>query len=285
MAIKAKCGNCGTGFKAKDALAGRSVKCPKCANPIKIPAAGTNPKSPAKKKANVRSKQTAGASSSVANPMLDLLRDAGVQSMPQGPVCTSCGSEMGATAIICVECGFNSETGQRLTTEASLDTGDEMEYGGQTSAESLIAKADRELDESEISDIDPDFGDGADSMIIAGVAALVMLVLVGTGLAIVFLMDKLAGDISPAVISFWAAVIIGLVCFCWIVIVGFMTSPKHGVLSLVSVGFYGFANKALLIPTAVWAMCIVIAGISAGIMSLNAKEPWEAMLQVGSYLC
>ena len=192
---------------------------------------------------------------------------------------------MGPTAIICVECGFNTETGQRLTTEASADTGGEVEYGGQTSAESLISKAERELDESEISDVDPDFGDGADSMIIAGVAGVVMLILVGIGLAIIFLMDKLAGDINPAVISFTAAVVIGIACLCWIVIVCFMTSAKHGVISLLTLGFYGFTNKALLIPTAVWAMCIVIGAISYAIWSFSAKEPWEAMVYAHSLLC
>lgn len=287
MAIKAKCGNCGTGFKAKDALAGRKVKCPKCAQPLKIPAAGSSPKTPAKKAAaKVRSKQTAGAAGrSAPNPMLDLLRDAGVQSMPSGPVCSSCGSEMGPTAIICVECGFNTETGQRLTTDASADVGGESDYGGQTSAESLIAKAESELDESEIDDVDPDFGDGADSMIIAGVAGVVLMILVGMGLAVIFLMDKFAGDINPAKISLVAAIVIGALCYAWIVIVGFLTSPKHGVISLCSLGFYGFANKTLLIPTVVWTACLVIAALSYFIMGLSKKEPWEAMLQIGSYLC
>ena len=192
---------------------------------------------------------------------------------------------MGATAIICVECGYNTETGQKLTTDASADVGGETEYGGQTSAESLIAKADRELDESEIDDADPDFGDGADSMIIAAVAGVIMIILVGIGLAVIFLMDKFAGEIDPARISLVAAIVIGILCYAWIVIVGFLTSPKHGLISLFSLGFYGFANKTLLIPSVIWTACILIAVLSYFIMGLTKKEPWEAMLQIGSYLC
>ncbi len=36
MSIRARCASCGASFQAKDSLAGKRVKCPKCAQPITI---------------------------------------------------------------------------------------------------------------------------------------------------------------------------------------------------------------------------------------------------------
>jgi nitrogen fixation protein FixH len=42
MPISVAC-ECGQGFQAKDALAGKTVKCPKCGNPLQIPSPSSNP--------------------------------------------------------------------------------------------------------------------------------------------------------------------------------------------------------------------------------------------------
>ena len=39
MPIKVKCGSCSAAFSAKDGLAGKTVKCPKCSSPLRVPAA------------------------------------------------------------------------------------------------------------------------------------------------------------------------------------------------------------------------------------------------------
>ncbi len=49
MAIKASCGNCKSSFNAKDSLAGRKVKCPKCGEKLRVPGEKTVA-SPAKAK-------------------------------------------------------------------------------------------------------------------------------------------------------------------------------------------------------------------------------------------
>ena len=268
MAIKAKCGNCGTGFKAKPQLAGRKVKCPKCKNPLKIPAAGASAEKSQKKKPS-RSAKPAKASAGVgaANPMFDLLRDAGVESVAAGPSCMNCGASMGPAAIICVDCGFNAETGQHLRTETGEDGGEGGYDLESNDAEKLIAKADRELDENEISDIDPDFGDGADSMLIAAVAGIVMVVLVGIGLAVIFLMDQIAEFISPPMISFCASIGLYLMCAIWITIVAFMMKPVQGIICTATAGLYcivfGFMQgKTLILPT-----IILLASIFIGLLS------------------
>lgn len=50
MPLRVQCGKCGSPFGAKDELAGRTVKCPKCASPIAIPvaAAAAKPAQPSR---------------------------------------------------------------------------------------------------------------------------------------------------------------------------------------------------------------------------------------------
>ena len=119
MAIQAQCGSCGATFKAKDELAGKRVKCPKCAQPMVIQQTGLVP---AQRQVAQRPASQAETSLSVSrpvghNPLLDLLDEAGVESVPKGPICPNCGADMEPNAVICVECGFNIATGLKLETE------------------------------------------------------------------------------------------------------------------------------------------------------------------------
>ena len=53
MPIPVECGSCGHRLKAKDASAGRKIRCPECEEPIAVPAGGGGPKRkkrPAKKR-------------------------------------------------------------------------------------------------------------------------------------------------------------------------------------------------------------------------------------------
>ena len=74
MPIKVKCGSCSTRFKAKDELAGRRVKCPKCQKPVVIEAAAPVPVASAPKAA-------------AHNPLLDILDEEDVRSRVRGPMC------------------------------------------------------------------------------------------------------------------------------------------------------------------------------------------------------
>ena len=119
MSIKARCDGCGTGFQAKDSLAGKRVKCPKCAQPITIgqPTAskGRTGKGTAKK---------SGAPVAAAgghNPVLDLLDEVQVKPAVRGPICPNCSKAMSQLAVVCVECGYNVETGKQLKTDVYED--------------------------------------------------------------------------------------------------------------------------------------------------------------------
>ncbi len=88
MPIKVAC-QCGQQFNARDELAGKTVKCPKCGGALKIPA-------------------PTPASSGLA----DLLEEVGLR---EGKlVCPGCGEEMAPEAVLCVACGFDMKKGHRL---------------------------------------------------------------------------------------------------------------------------------------------------------------------------
>jgi hypothetical protein len=75
MPITVTCGGCGTTLKVKDELAGRKGKCPGCGAVLTIPAADTEATSQ----------------------------------------CPTCGGPLPPSAVMCVNCGTNVQTGDRVT--------------------------------------------------------------------------------------------------------------------------------------------------------------------------
>ena len=76
--------------------------------------AANRPARPAKTKQQVAAGRAAAARAiapeTAYNPLLDLLDEAGVESMTRGPACENCGAEMHPSAVVCVSCGFNMAT-------------------------------------------------------------------------------------------------------------------------------------------------------------------------------
>ena len=111
MPIKIAC-QCGQGFQAPDHLAGKKVRCPKCGNPLAIPAAPRPP--------------VAGQTTAGGNVIGSLLDDMGVASTPAGGKrCPNCNAVMTGHAVFCIECGLDLETQevreQTQTRESSKD--------------------------------------------------------------------------------------------------------------------------------------------------------------------
>lgn len=261
MPIKVKCGSCSAQFKAKDELAGRRIKCPKCKNPVVIAAAPATPARSAPKRA--------------ANPLLDILDDEDVRSKTSGPMCDNCGAEVKHGAVICIDCGFNLETGDRLETDASEDIENNAAMSG---TDQMMRKAQRALEESEDSGSDGDFGDGAESYVIAMVAGFFGLIMLAMALAVVFFMETLVAFTNPAVISLVASVLLYFGMAAWISIVAFSADSVHGIACLATLGIYcpifGFMNgKTLLLP----AVCMIVSFvmlIATGIyVSYNGFAP------------
>ena len=121
MPLNVTC-RCGQRLAVKEGLAGKTVKCPKCAAPLAIPSAGsshTKPKSP--NPAPTGAKPSAahkGAGSQ--SPLAELLDEMGLTASRTGRRCPECFSDMVPEAIICIECGFNTETGRRIRTKRDI---------------------------------------------------------------------------------------------------------------------------------------------------------------------
>jgi hypothetical protein len=138
MPIKVQCA-CGKAFAAKDELAGKTVKCPNCQQPLKIPAATpAAAKAPAKPAAAAAAKPgqakptvaakpaspakpAPGATSKAAAPAApsgdSLFDEIGLQAAAEGThPCPGCSEPMPIEAVICVKCGYNTRIGRRMET-------------------------------------------------------------------------------------------------------------------------------------------------------------------------
>ena len=279
MPITAQCNSCTAKFKVKDELAGKKVQCAKCSKPFTIKAAQAAPTAKQKpkpiKKAVDEYNLAPPAPRQSANPMLDLLDSAGVESRPAGPVCVNCSAELSPMAIICIECGYNNDTGKQLETTTYKDKNTIVD-SGMTDAEKLLAKAEQEIEESPVGASDQDFGDGADSFLIAGVAVVGALILVGIGLGVMFTMDKIGETINTALISFFGAIGIYLFCVVWITYIAFRAKPVHGVGCLLSGGLYcivfGFMQGKSLFMPAIMCIAAILIGLVSWIFAGNSES-------------
>lgn len=114
MPIRVSC-QCGKALNVKDAMAGKAVKCPGCGNVIRVPAAATS-------KPQSQPQPTPAVDSS----MQELFDEEGFTDEVAG-VCPSCRTEMAAGAVLCTNCGFNKETGERLA--AHRTAGVDIDFG------------------------------------------------------------------------------------------------------------------------------------------------------------
>ncbi len=275
MPIKARCESCQTGFKAKDALAGKRVRCPKCKKPLTIPtAAGVGTAAAVKPRS--KPAPTGGVARSNPNPMMGLLDEADVQGVTRGPTCENCAAELMPGAVLCIDCGFNMETGKRVASDIDNDFVSTSEM---TAAERMMAKAEKDIEETPVTAEGQDFGDGADSLVIAGVAGGILLLLVGVGLVIIFGMEQISQWFNSGAISMFAAITMVVLCGTWITIVAFKQQRHSHAMACIFTGFlyavvYGFTQgKDLLIPTVILLFSIVIAAASGTYVGYNGLGP------------
>ena len=105
MPIPVSC-QCGYQVDAPDQYAGKQVSCPACQNPLQVPLPQQAP----------------------VDTMLDeILSDAGISAVtPGGYRCPNCIASIPGGAIICLECGYNVESGQIM---GESDQGDKKHFG------------------------------------------------------------------------------------------------------------------------------------------------------------
>jgi DNA-directed RNA polymerase subunit RPC12/RpoP len=108
MAIAVVC-SCGQRFNARDDLAGKTVKCPKCEKPLKIPAAGVAAQAGG-------APASAPAKAAAQSTHHDVFDEVGLTERGEGVECPSCGTMLPHDAVLCVSCGYNFKLKRRLQT-------------------------------------------------------------------------------------------------------------------------------------------------------------------------
>ena len=123
MPIQVTC-QCGYSLNAPDSMAGKSGKCPKCQQLIKVPgapqpakAAASTPSAASKpasgpKKAEIPNTPTA----------LDGLLEAAGLTQRQGKYCPACDAPVQTGAVLCIKCGFNFAEGTKLEAHKTATT-------------------------------------------------------------------------------------------------------------------------------------------------------------------
>lgn len=240
MPIKVKCGSCSAAFTAKDNLAGKNVKCPKCGAGIRVPAAQA-PVSPSPVKAGAAQGSPGGGRNTAArsgfagtvagnlgDPLAELLDEVGVKAVATGAVCPSCEAPVSPGAKLCINCGLNFETGTFLQTLAYEDGA--TETSGMSETDKMLWKAEKEIDDMPISGEGQDFGDGASAYVVAGAVAIVGITLAAIGLLITMGLQQMADSSGSAQVAVAASVLFFMIAHVWMIIMAFMQDPKYGVM-------------------------------------------------------
>jgi hypothetical protein len=132
MPIKISC-QCGQSFQAPDHLAGKKVRCPKCGNPLAIPAANQP--------------STAGQQPAGRDAIGGLLDDMGVESTPSGGKrCPNCNAVMAGHAVFCIECGLDLQTQEVVTSTNSHQQSDSDQPTTKSYGNPVLDKAAKELE-------------------------------------------------------------------------------------------------------------------------------------------
>jgi|GEM_PF-855672 len=136
MPIKVTCA-CGASFAARDDLAGRRVACPKCKQPLAIPAPQHQ------------------AAPAAAHANADLFDGLGLKARDTNvPRCPGCNADLPPNAVLCVKCGYNLKLGRRMQTISM--SGEAGGGGGHTAhgnvTEMLMARAAAAAEEDKIAE-------------------------------------------------------------------------------------------------------------------------------------
>jgi hypothetical protein len=166
MPIKVQCA-CGAAFAAKDELAGKTVKCPKCQKPLKIAAQAQPAQAAAKPSSAPKSAKPASAAKpaparpapapgGVVVPVSDTgnaFDEIGLQAAAVGTrPCPGCTEPMPLEAVICIKCGYNARIGRRMETAKLSGSGGDGNEGHGAVATGLLDKAAKTLEEDALED-------------------------------------------------------------------------------------------------------------------------------------
>ncbi|MCA9187012.1 MAG: hypothetical protein R3E01_15910 [Pirellulaceae bacterium] len=129
--IRFRC-KCEHAITVKADAAGRKVKCPKCDSVLVVPRPAKGAQQPVA--AGARASRTSVSTDVADIPggfggVGDLLDELGMEATRTGVRCPECNADMTPEAILCVQCGFNLETGKKLETKV-IKRADPVKGGG-----------------------------------------------------------------------------------------------------------------------------------------------------------
>lgn len=163
MPIKVQCA-CGAAFAAKDELGGRTVKCPKCQQPLKIPTAAAAPVGAAAAPRTAGPKPQPPQPGPAAQPGRPLSAplpsqgggpgsshghwdDVGLVAQQAGTApCPGCAKPMPVNAIVCIQCGYNKKLGRRMETVKQAEA-TALPGGHNVTVDDLLSKAAQSIEE------------------------------------------------------------------------------------------------------------------------------------------
>ncbi|MDX1943809.1 MAG: hypothetical protein SFU86_00260 [Pirellulaceae bacterium] len=232
MPIKVACA-CGAAFAAKDELAGRTVKCPKCQQPLKIPAAGGSPVATTRTAAPQAPKQRASAPPAPAadHSAFDDVglgqRAAGTQS------CPGCGASMPPNAILCIKCGYNAKLGRRMATIGSTSTSAAGGHDGHGAASAEILNRAAQTLAEDAEEDKKKTGEGAPWWVyLLGLGGVIGFI------AMMMLLPPRVALMTGGVVFYIVAVCVNIYSSVRILIIAFTEGIGHGIGCLLC-GFYG----------------------------------------------
>lgn len=276
MPIQCTCGSCGATMKVADKFAGKKAKCPKCGAAIEIPAPTNAGDSLfgddlllADETPRAKPKPTGtgwGSGGNVRSHLDDLLDEAGVEARVEGPTCPACGAAVEDGAILCISCGLNFQTGEKVYSHVAHDPDQARKQMSET--EKIMARAEADIEVNPISNEDSGYGDGPESFLLAAAAFLIGTLLVAVVVGVVFLFDKLASNNAGAmtIAMFVISTIFAIIGKVWIMVSAFKESLVQGILTLMCdlyVPIYGIIHmRELWMPTICYFMAFgaAIAG-------------------------
>lgn len=256
MPIKVVC-KCGASFAAKDELAGRAVSCPKCKQPLKIPA-------------------PAAAAQPAAGGLDDLFDEAGI-APKQGPSCPKCQAELKPNAVMCVACGLDLQSGEHRE-GAKIQAA--LRGGHDEAADDLLARAARQIEIDKEED---------KKNLTHGSPAYVYLFGLVVIIAFAGMMFTLPKGLAFYITGWSLVVFVSVIQFYYgirMIIIAFQEGPKYGFLHLVP--FYQFYYlitrwdrvgkwflKSLgMIPLAIFGGLLIGLGLLLGLTREEKKDAW-----------
>lgn len=261
MPIRINC-HCGKVLNVPDTMAGKAVKCPGCGKPVKVP--GTGGGSQAKAAAPAQP-----AAVPASSRMNDLFSEEGF-SEHVAAVCPACRQEMDAGAVLCTKCGYNKESGERMT--GHMTAGVDVSHGtlALQKAEQDMVK-DRELQAKLLA------GGGLPWWGLA-----LVLFMISSALTIAVLAVNASRRVDETItfnpmglfltLAAVAFSLVSLGAYWMIVVHAFKTLGKKGLLALIPPWAIYYVCKN---PKQTWrflAACVVLGGIAGGLFAAAASQ-------------